>query len=428
MKISADWFLNIQERYNGIKRQILFLCAWIWRRCLFRTTFIAITGSVGKTSCKELLADILSSRYATARSRYNQNDANGVPKSLLRVRPWHRYAVLEIGAGDPNLIETCARLVKPQVAIFLSVALIHVDMFESKEAISEEKSNLLKALSPNGTAVLNKDDPWVARAKEACSGQIRWFGADPEADLRQLSIDATWPNRLTMEVQEGQSRCVVHTQLVGSHWAPSVLGAIAAARLAGFNLADVAAVITSTAPFMGRMQPIKHPTGAIIIRDENNGFMDTFEPALEMLKAAKAKRKIFITSGLSYHPKNLLGRFELLGTLAAEAADGVVFIDKRYGKYGIKAAVAAGMDPGAVRSFSSIKAVSDFMSETLQAGDLVLLKGRGTDHLTRMVYAQFGSIKCWKKRCRKRFLCDVCEELGASRPLQVAPPNPNEDN
>ena len=411
-------------RFRGkARRLLLYVLAWLWRQCLVRTTFIAITGSVGKTVCKEMLADILASRYPTARTVYNQNDASGVPKSLLRVRPWHRYAVIEVGAGKPGLIRYSARLVKPQVAIFLGVALTHTDVFDSKEAIYKEKVMLLERLSHAGTAVLNKDDPLVVHARSACKGKIHWFGKDPGADVRVLSMDATWPSRLTLDVQEGKNRVMVKTQLVGSHWRPSVLGAISASRLCGFTMADAAAVISSIVPFMGRMQPVQHPSGAILLRDENNGYMDTVKPALDVLRAARAKRKIFLTSGTAYYPLNNRLRFRKLGAMAAEAADGVIFINKHFGKHGVKAALAAGMDSTSAWWFASLKSASDFLSETLRAGDLVLVKGRSTDHLTRLVYAQFGSVNCWKKQCRKTILCDVCSELKATTPLSNAHPS-----
>jgi UDP-N-acetylmuramoyl-tripeptide--D-alanyl-D-alanine ligase len=115
----------VREEFIGpiVKRStpLLFALASVWRRLLFRTTVIGITGSLGKTTTKECLADVLASRGKTFRSYHNQNAPVAVALNILRIRPWHRYAVLEIATGSPGMIERGARLARPDVAIVLNV-------------------------------------------------------------------------------------------------------------------------------------------------------------------------------------------------------------------------------------------------------------------------------------------------------------------
>ena len=120
--------------------------AGLWRRLTFRTTFIAITGSVGKTTCKEAIAEVLSSKYPTLRTRGGNNHFRGIARTLLRVRPWHKFAVVEVGLDRPGQMETFARAVRPDIAVWISVAKTHTMMFGTLETTAREKSLLVEAL------------------------------------------------------------------------------------------------------------------------------------------------------------------------------------------------------------------------------------------------------------------------------------------
>ncbi|NWF84492.1 MAG: hypothetical protein HXY18_11755, partial [Bryobacteraceae bacterium] len=137
--------------------------AWVWRRLMWRTTFIAITGSLGKTTCKELLAAILKAHAPAFATIGNQNGPQFVALSTLRVRPWHRYAVLELAGSSPGTLDQSAPVVRPDIAVVLGVYRTHSTQFVSLEEHAREKERLIAHAAPRATAVLSADDPFVSR-------------------------------------------------------------------------------------------------------------------------------------------------------------------------------------------------------------------------------------------------------------------------
>ncbi len=398
------------------QRLVFYVLARSWRIALFRTTRIGITGSVGKTTCKEFLAAMLSSRFPTAKTAFNQNDYNGVPKTLLRVRPWHRYAVIEMGNALPGMAARSTKLVRPRVGIFLSVVGAHIEAFGgSLEAIARDKARLVMALPRDGLTVANQGDPLVREAVTGCRARLVWFGNDAGADLQVVNVSANWPERLSFTISGGTETARICTRLVGAHWVPSVAGAVATARQCGLSFAECAAAAATVPPFLGRMQPVRHPSGAVILRDEGNGTMEALKVALEIMAKARAGRRILLFSGLSHYHLNSRLRFRLVGEMAAHSVDAVVFVNKYFAKQAARAAEEGGIPEERIWCFSGLREASEGLKDILQPGDLLVVKGRGTHHLTRIVYDQFGPIGCWKEQCRKTILCDLCPELRPSR-------------
>ena len=401
--------------------QFLYVLAYVWRRLLWRTTFIAITGSVGKTTTKECLFAILRAHSRTAKTLNNQNDYAGVPASILRVRPWHRFAVIEVGTVRPGLIRRSARLVRPDIAVVLAVARTHTTAFATLEETAAEKAELLAAVPRSGVAILNASDPRVQEMADGCRCEVRTFGLCEGLDLWADEISSQWPARLTLKAHTVSETLRVETNLVGVHWVNAVLAALMVAHACGVPLKSAAADIARVKPFTARMQPVVLPSGATLIRDEGNGSPDTLTAAFRFLGDSIATRRILVLSDLSDSRKRPRDRLKEIGKIAAGVADSAMFVGE-HGKYAVKAAVAAGMPPESVRSVVNLPEAARYLKSTLRAGDVVLLKGRGTDHLSRIVLAQFGEIGCWKFTCSKTILCDLCDQLRPEFDLRSALP------
>jgi UDP-N-acetylmuramoyl-tripeptide--D-alanyl-D-alanine ligase len=377
---------------------------------MWRTTVIAITGSVGKTTAKECLAAILSTQGPTVSTRNNQNCGHGVPRTILRMRPWHRYAVIEVGTETPGRIRRSARLVKPHVAVVLAVARTHTNEFLTLEDTAAEKAALLDHLAAGGTAILNADDARVRAMAERVRGRVVTYGRTGDCDLFAEGVRADWPERLHFTVRDGGDAVPVRTQLVGAHWVSSTLAALAAAQACGVPLRPAVDVLAGVAPFAARMQPVALPSGAVVIRDEENGSRDTIEAMLEVMRNARAGRRILVFSDLTDAKGNSRKRLRNIGKMAAEVAEVVVFVGE-HAHHGVRGAVAAGMDPGCCHDVLGLQRAAEFLARELHVGDLVFLKGRAVHHLSRIVFAQFGPIGCWTTSCKKRPVCDVCDEL-----------------
>jgi len=395
-----------------VKVALMCAAAFLWRRLLVRTTFIAITGSVGKTSTKEMLAAMLATRFPTVKTYANQNDYSGVPRSLLRVRPWHRFAVVEVAANGRGVMLRSARLVRPDIAVVLAVATTHRKGFRTLDRTAAEKALLLAELRPSGTAVLNGDDRRVAAMAAGLRQRIVWFGSSPTFDYRAEQVASSWPERMSFRLHAGLKSYAVHSRLLGTHWQNSALAALAVADLCGIPLAQAISAAAQVEPVTGRMQPVDLPCGAVLIRDEHGGARDTLLPALAFLEQAAAGRRILVFSDMTDTPKSPKQRFAWIGKQAVQCTDGVVFVGEQCER-GARAAIAAGMPSTATHAFHDVHQAALFLRGELRSGDLVLLKGRTCDHMTRVYYGLIGDVACRKAVCEKTIICDLCPELGA---------------
>lgn len=395
-------------------RPVVFMAAFVWRRMLRRTTVIAITGSLGKTTAKECLAHVLSAEGPTFRSYRNQNAPVAVALNILRIRPWHRYAIIEVAGAAPGMMAKSARLLAPDVGVVLNVLRTHTTQFIDLAQHAAEKAVLLGALKGNAVAVVNDDDSLVARMPVAAGCSVHRFGRRVTAGHRIRDVEGTWPARLAFTMETAGNPQRVETQLVGRQWLTSAAAVMTVAIALSVPAARAAAALGRAAPFDGRMQPMLLPGGAIVLRDDYNASIDTIEASLKVLDEAAAVRRLLVISDMSDFGKNRKHRLKYLAARAAQVADSVVFIGDS-AAYGMRRSVAAGMPAEAAHAFPSLQTAAEFLRRELRAGDLVLLKGRTTDHTARVFFAQFGSVRCWKDCCAKRMLCDTCWELGVSR-------------
>ena len=250
-RVAEGWLIQARIRLS-------IAVAFLWRRVMFRTTFIAITGSVGKTTTKEVIAAILAGSAEPVIANFaSENTLPEIARTMLRVRPSHRFAVFEIAAGGkPGRIASGARLVAPNIAVILSVARTHTHTFPTLESTAREKSALLKYLRPGGVAILNTDDPHVSAMTPPRGAKMVRFGTGADADLRAENTASQWPRRLSFQVtaklpESSATKVQIDSQLVGLHWTSALLAALAIARECGIPL-DRAASRIAQVPADGR--------------------------------------------------------------------------------------------------------------------------------------------------------------------------------
>jgi UDP-N-acetylmuramoyl-tripeptide--D-alanyl-D-alanine ligase len=396
-----------------LRWQLLILVTFIWRRVLYKTTFIAITGSVGKTTTKEFLSAILAEKFSVMRTPGNRNlrRFRGLEHTILRTRPWHKFVVVEVGVEKPGDMRSAARFLKPDIVIVLDVKHCHTNKFETLDAIAAEKALLLTELKATGCAILNRDNPYIAAMEVPAESKVLHFGKADGAGYRLLGADSKWPERLTLSVMHDNTEYEVSTRLNGTHWTNTVLASMAAAHLCGVAISDVIKSIRHIEPFWGRMQPVTLPNQATIIRDDFNGSIDTFEVALRFMGEARATRKIVVFSDFSDSPKKLRIRANYVGRVAANHADAAIFVGE-YAERSRRSAIDAGLSSDCVHGFYSTGEATRFLKKELRAGDLVLIKGQSNHHMSRIYLGLIGEVTCSRPTCPKQMLCDCCPELG----------------
>ncbi len=399
--------------WENIVSCLRYPCAYVWRTLLFRTTIIAISGSTGKTTTKELLATILSSKFPTAKTSgtWNAYRFGGVAGTILSVRPWHRFAVIETAVGAPGDMKRLVRLLRPDVVIMLSVKRCHSNTFKTVENIAQEKSEIVRSLKSKNYAVLNGDDPHVLAMRDLGDFGTCLFGSSENAEYRVTACTSQWPGRLELQLFHCGKSYRIQTALLGTHWVDAILAALATGVYCGVSLEESIRAIEAVQPFWARMQPVVLPNGATIIRDEWNGSITTFEVAFSVMEQAMAERKFFVTSDFSDSSLSPRDRGRRLGRKVSSLADWAVFVGER-SRYASRAAIQEGMSSEQVHSFLTVADAASFLQNELRAGDLVLLKGRTSDHLSRIFLAQLHEVTCNVDTCSRQILCDRCALLG----------------
>ena len=398
------WLLKLRNPFR-------VAAAIIWRRCLRRTRFIAITGSVGKTTAKDCLVAMLSVRHSVVATIGSNNGRSGIPGVVLRSRPSTDFAVVEIGILDIGRMWRSALVVSPDDAVVTCVQMQHMRGLKTLDIIAREKAKLLRPLGKDGVAVLNHDDERVAAMASAGPFRVCYFGESQSSDVWADEIVSAWPERLQFTVHMGAETQRVRTRFVGSHWTQSVLAAIAMATRQGITLAEAAAAVKTVEPYLARMQPVTLPGGAVMIRDEYNGGENVCDAAFAALSKARAERKIGILGEVSDTSGTREETYRRIGQKAAALFDVALFVG-RYAEQACQAARKAGMSEDTARWFSDSHEAGEYLRGLHRPGDLILLKGEWYQHHSRIYLQQLGTVRCRLSLCLRHGVCDNCKDSG----------------
>ncbi|MBK7564630.1 MAG: hypothetical protein IPI21_10280 [Propionivibrio sp.] len=350
----------------------LLASARLWRRLLKKPVFIGVTGSAGKTMTKELLLGMLAHKGKGVGNFSSYNNIEEIAKPMLRLRPTHSFFVTELSGDKPNAMDQPLALVQPSIGIVTVVRDDHSSKDYPREAIAEEKGKLIASLPATGTAVLNADDELVLAMAAKSVARVITYGLSPKAELRAEEISSVWPERLQMTLVRGSERVRLLTQLCGTHWVPSVLGAIGGGLAAGMTLAECAKGIASVAPFDGRMQPVTTSDGVTFIRDDYKQLWDV-RHVLRIHQGAQAKRKIIVIGEIS--DIGLPERTKKTAIRAQEIADLTIFVGP-WASSVLK--VRQSGEKNTLRAFGHVRDAAEYINSITREGDLVLLKGQQT--------------------------------------------------
>lgn len=398
-----------RQSWGALRRRGTRVAAAIHRRRLAGTTFVAITGSTGKSMTKYLVTEVLATRGQCASTRNDWNLRDTIARTVLGTSSSDRYCVVEAAAMSPRYLAPTLRLLRPRIGIVTNIGRDHWSAFGSSEAIAEEKGNVVRCLGPDGIAVLNADDPFVSAMATSTKARVITFGFGDTADVRGGDLHSAWPAPLSLTVRYGNEAVRVQTQLYGHHWHGAVLAAIATGLAEGIPLADCAEAVSRVPPRVGRMSAETDARGVTFIRDDWKASLPSIGPAIDVLATANARRKIAVFGTISDCPGNNGRWYRRTARAALDAADIVIFV-------GAQASLAMAVKRPQVGdrllAFTRIRDVARFLDQTLENGDLVLLKGcNPADHLSRLALARHTTVRCWRDRCGRGYFCSDCNLL-----------------
>ena len=347
---------------------------------------LAITGSNGKTSTKDFAASVLARRFRVTKTEGNFNNHVGLPRTILEATSKDEVAVWEIGMNHPGEIAVLSKIAAPDAAIITNIGVAHIEFMGSREAIAAEKGALAEAIEPQGTVILNADDPFSAgiaartRAKVVLAGTTG--GTVRAIEIRQSAEGSEFT------IVEGAHRCRAQLPVAGSHMVQNALLAVAAGRAFGLSIEECAAGLVAAPLTKARLQ-IKEIGGVQFLDDSYNANPDSMKAALRTLVEldAEGKRIAVLGEMRELGTESERGHREVGETAATLGVDQLITIGDA-AEVIAEGARTAGLDK--VSSARSTGEAARLLGEIAEPGDLVLIKGSRAAR-TEEVIEQFGS-------------------------------------
>lgn len=355
-----------------------------WRERL-RLRCVGVTGSVGKTSTKEMIAAVLSTTFVTGKTPKNFNNGLGLPMTVLGLAPDCEAAVLEMGMNHFGELSALTSIAQPDLAVITNVGTMHIENLGSREGILRAKLEILEGLRPGGAAVFHGDnDPLAAVAKEH---HALTFGLGAENEIRAEEIVLDSEETRFTAVAFGE-RFPVTIHAAGAHNVPNALAAVAAGLHYGVTPARIAAGLADYQP-TGLREKHYDKNGLHIIEDCYNAGPESMQAALDVLAKASG-RKIAVLGGMlelgNYAPKAHFAA----GRAAARAAD-LLFAYGAHSEDYVCGAQEAGMR--FARSYPSHEALVEALHAEVRAGDTLLVKGSRGMKMERVLQLLFDERK-----------------------------------
>jgi UDP-N-acetylmuramoyl-tripeptide--D-alanyl-D-alanine ligase len=370
MEAGASAYLTAQGARGGSAVEVedtgaALLALGGYARARLPERVVGVTGSVGKTSTKDLLAAVLRRTYVTAASPRSFNNELGVPLTLLNAPGDCRAAVIEMGTRGPGEIARLCAVARPTVGVVTMVAAVHTETFGTIDEVARAKGELVAALPAEGTAVLNSADPRVRRMAGASRAPVLLFGEGGDVVAEAVVVDEEL--RPSFRLRSPWGDAAVRLAVRGVHQVENALGAAAAALACGVPIGEVAGGLGEAALSPWRMQLDRTASGALVLNDAYNANPTSMAAALRSLAALPARRRIALLGTMAELGPSSADQHRATADLALQLGIRVIAVDEP--AYGVAvAALDAALD--------SLGPLGD--------GDAVLVKGSRVAGLERL--------------------------------------------
>lgn len=356
------------------------------RRRKFGIPVVALTGSNGKTTTKEMIAACLETSFPTLKTQGNLNNRIGLPLTLLGLTEKERVAILEMGMNMPGEIRKLTEIAEPDVGLITNIQAAHLQGMGSLERIQEEKGELFRWMKKDGSIIVNQDDLRVVVLSEEFPGQKITFGIDHPADVMAKEIQIKGgEGTVFILVLEGEET-EVRLSLLGRHFVYNALSAIATASLFGIEKVKTIEALEQFRPFPMRMEVLSLGRGITLINDSYNANPDSMEVALRTLTEAKGKGRAIAVLGDMLE----LGEFAVeahrqLGKRVAELSIDFLFVMGEEAPVVVESAIREGLSYERARVVESHSEAASLVRAMAEEGDWILVKGSRGMAMERVV-------------------------------------------
>jgi UDP-N-acetylmuramoyl-tripeptide--D-alanyl-D-alanine ligase len=378
VETGQPYCLRVQDSLKALQSIARF-----WRSRL-DVRVIGITGSVGKSTTKEVIAEVLEQRFRTLRTPGNQNNEIGLPLTLLRLSEGYQRAVLEMGFYVPGEIALLCDLAAPQIGVVTNVGTVHAERAGSQETIAHGKAELVQSLPPNGVAVLNHDDPWVRWMATQTRAQVFFYGMTADADLWADRVEGLGLEGIRFRLHYKEDVLHIRIPMIGRHSVQTALRAAAVGLSEGLTWQEIISGLRAGHTQL-RLVAVRAASGSLILDDTYNASPESTLAALNLLSELDG-RKIAVLGDMLE-----LGRYEqqgheMVGVRVAEIVNELVTVG-RLSHFTARAAHTAGLSARRIKEVESTEEAAEYLKGRLREGDVVLVKGSRSMHMERIVEA-----------------------------------------
>jgi UDP-N-acetylmuramoyl-tripeptide--D-alanyl-D-alanine ligase len=347
--------------------------ARFWRRRL-DLRVIGITGSVGKSMTKELVAEVLSTRYRTLKSPGNLNNEIGLPLTMTRLSLGHQHAVMEMGFYVPGEIAFLCDIAQPQVGVVTNIGTVHAERAGSQEAIARGKAELVQALppAPEGVAILNFDDPWVRKMEEKTKARVFFYGLSSEAEIWADGVEGLGLDGIRFRLHYQGETLHVKIPLIGRHSVHTALRAAAVGLVEGMNWQEILEGL-SQGHMQLRLVAVRSSNGALLLDDTYNASPESMLAALNLLDELSGRKVAVLGDMLELGPYER-GGHEMVGLRATQVVNVLLTLGERARIIAEAARRATGRRKTIIE-FSELEPLVEWLKSNLTKDDVVLIKG-----------------------------------------------------
>ena len=374
-RIPEDYFHITLIEVDDALRAYQAIAKAVRRR--FLGTVIAVTGSTGKTTTKEMIAAILSSRGKTFASPENENNEIGLPAAMLEVDKDTQFLVLEMGMRGTGQIAELVEIARPHIGVITNVGVTHYELLGSEQGIAEAKAELGEGLTAKGTLIINGDDKWSGLMKEKTRARVVTFGmneADVTADGIRLDGDARASFTVRAALTGEKISFPVALAISGEHNVANALAAAATGLLLGVEPVAIAAGLSVVPSPANRLEVIRSRRGYTVINDSYNASPASMEAAIKTLADTKGDRRVAILGDMLELGGISAVAHEAVGRLCAGSGVDFLYAIGERAKGIAEAAVEAGMPAENVVIVGTVESACDRIGKELQSGDAILVK------------------------------------------------------
>ncbi|WP_317853765.1 UDP-N-acetylmuramoyl-tripeptide--D-alanyl-D-alanine ligase [Chakrabartyella piscis] len=365
---------------ENVRKAMLALAKYY--RDQFQIPFVGITGSVGKTTTKDMVSSVLAQKYNVLATAGNYNNDLGVPLTLFRLEEEHELAIIEMGMNHFGEIHALAEVVQPDIGLISNVGVAHIEFLGSREGIMEAKCEMFDHMTEDGVAILNVDNDMLATLDGKLPQKIRWFGVDDHKDIYADDLEIVGMEATKCKIHTEKGTVEVMVPMPGVHMVSNALSATAVALELGLSLEEIKKGIETFVPTKNRMNVIHLESGLTILNDVYNANPVSVKASLDILQTAE-HRKIAILGFMGELGEYAPEMHKDVGAYAAKVGIDVLFFIGNHGECVKEGALEGGLSN--VYLYANQEEFWKEGIEQIEDTDTILVKGSRSMALEKTV-------------------------------------------